>query len=114
MATKRKNEDETLEERTERLAKEAVANYATRSEKTAWNRKHGNLTTKIEGEIHPLESQIHELQAKLQIKYDEVRVLREEMVDFCIHPFNLLVVEKVSTDYLLCKFCNKRLTNNQK
>ena len=106
MSTTRKNPNETAEQRQERLFKEAVANHATRSEKTAWARKEANLQKYVKLKVNPIEERIRDLQADLVPLYDEVKEMRTEMVDTCIHPFDMLVVDG---DYCICRFCNKRL-----
>ena len=106
MATKRKAENETPEQKAERLAKEAVANHATRSEKTSWSRKRNNLEKVVNKTIRPVEERILDLQNELRPHYDEVKNLRDEMVESCVHPYDLLVVTK---DTVHCKFCNKQM-----
>ena len=106
MTSQRKNPDETADQRQERLFKESVANHATRSEKTAWARKQTNLEKYVEREVNPVEEHIRDLQASLIPQYDHVNGLRREMVESCIHPFEMLVVDG---DYCLCRFCNKKL-----
>lgn len=106
MSTTRRNPNETAEQRTERLFKESVANHATRSEKTAWARKRTNLENFVRMKVNPIEEHIRDTQASLVPLYDEVKNMRKEMVDSCIHPFNMLVVDG---DYCICRFCNKKL-----
>lgn len=106
MSTTRKNPNETADQRKERLFKESVANHATRSEKTAWARKEANLQKFIKMNVNPIEERIRDLQADLLPLYDNVKGMRDEMVESCIHPFDMLVVDG---DYCICRFCNKRL-----
>lgn len=109
MAIKRKGDNETPEQKTERLSKEAVANHATRSEKTAWSRKRLNLEKKVNKDIRPLEERIMDIQQQLRPLYDEISEMREEMVQSCIHPFDLLVF---TDGVVVCKFCSKQMAVN--
>ena len=58
------------------------------------------------GKLTPMENKIIELRAKMQPIYDDVSVLRKDMVDECIHPFDLLIHKGTYVD---CKFCGKKL-----
>lgn len=106
MSQQRRNPNETPEERSDRLFKESVSNHATRSEKTAWARKQSNLEKYVEREVNPVEEQIRDLQAELISDYDTVNKMRTEMVESCIHPFDMLVIDG---DYAVCRFCNKKM-----
>lgn len=105
MARMKKPDNETEQQAAERRVLEAIANHATRSEKTAWSRKRKNMETLV-GKLTPLENKMIELRSKMTPIYDEVAVLRAEMVDECIHPYDLLVNKG---EYTECKFCNKKL-----
>lgn len=107
MAVKRKPDNETPEQRHERILKESVSNHATRSEKTSWSRKRLNLEKLINKEIRSREERILDLQQELRPFYDQVKDMREEMVDTCIHPFDHLVLLESGGVY--CKFCNKTM-----
>lgn len=107
MAIKRKPDNETAEQKHERLMKEAVANHATRSEKTSWGRKRLNLEKLINKELRSREERILQLQHELQPYYDQVKEMRSEMVETCIHPFDHLVV--LESGGVHCKFCNKTM-----
>ena len=106
MSQQRRNPNETPEERSDRLFKESVSNHATRSEKTAWARKQTNLEKYVTTKINPKEEEIRDLQAGLIGEYDVVNDMRKEMVESCIHPFDMLVVDG---EYAVCRFCNKRM-----
>ena len=106
MTTIRKKANETSEQRDGRIAKEAVANHATRSEKTAWARKQANLAKYVSNTVNPLEEEIRDKQAELIPLYDKVNEMRQDMISSCIHPFDMLV--NVG-EHCLCRFCNKKL-----
>jgi hypothetical protein len=105
MARTRKPENETEEESTIRRNHEKVANGATRSEKTSWNRKMENMV-KLLATLKPIEDQILELMEQKQPIQDEVADLRATMVAECTHPFEYLVTQE---DHIICKFCNRRM-----
>jgi hypothetical protein len=114
MAVKRKLENETEEQRISRVAREAIANHATRSEKTSWGRKRLNLEKMVLKDIRPKEDRIMEMQMELKPLYDAVAEMRTDMVESCIHPFDHLVYNEDTS--VFCKFCNKKLqqvSNNE-
>lgn len=84
---------------------EAIANKATRSEKTSWNRKMDNMV-KLIAKLRPIEEQILELMAEKMPIMDEVNVLRQQMVKECIHPIDDLVYKETHAQ---CKFCGKSI-----
>lgn len=89
-----------------KLAK-VISSHATQSEKTSWNRKHGNLTSIIENTINPLNAEIATLNGYLETALQEARNIRQEMVDTCIHPHEYLAVQRDQS--VECKFCGKRM-----
>jgi hypothetical protein len=105
MARMKKPENETEDQAQSRRMMETVANHATRSEKTSWHRKQKNME-KLISRMEPFDDQILNLMAQKQLLLDEVAVLRTEMVDSCIHPYDLLVQKEGSAE---CKFCNREL-----
>lgn len=106
MAKKRKIDNETQEQTEIRHLLEAVANAASRSEKTSWNRKMDNMV-RLLAELKPIEDSILELMAKKWEVFDRVQQLREVMVRECVHPYEQLVHKE---DYIECKFCLKRIS----
>lgn len=84
-----------------------VSAHATQSEKTSWKRKQANLTNLIDTEINPISAEIANLQDMLDDALERSRVIREEMIDTCIHPIEFLVVQ--NDGCVLCKFCEKRM-----
>ncbi len=106
MARRNKPEEETPAETNERRVREEISNAANRSEKTSWNRKMDNMV-KLLAALCPIEEQIIELQAKKIPLFDEIQVLRTQMVNECIHSFENLVVEPT---HVRCKFCDKKLS----
>lgn len=107
MAIKRKEYNETDLQKHERLAKESIANHATRSEKTAWGRKQLNLEKMIREEVRPIEEKILDLQHQLRPFYDQIQQMRQEMVESCVHPYDMLVAHD---NAVTCKFCGKTLS----
>lgn len=106
MARRKTPDNETPEQKEERLVKEAVSNAANRSEKVSWNRKMDNMV-KLMSQLSPIEEEIIELQAKKIPIYDAIQELRQTMVNECVHPYEYLVDKD---DHLLCKFCGKKIS----
>jgi GTP1/Obg family GTP-binding protein len=106
MSRARKPEGETAEQAEARQALEAIANHATRSEKTSWKRKRDNIEKAI-AELSPIEQEILDLMAKKVPLIDKIAELRQEMVETCVHPIDQLVLHE---NHIVCKFCNKRMS----
>jgi hypothetical protein len=106
VARRKTPDNETAEQKQERLIKEAIANGPSRSDKVSWNRKMDNMV-KLMTKLSPIEEEIIALQAKKIPIFDEIQQLRETMVAECVHPYEYLVV---NDDHILCKFCGKRLS----
>jgi len=105
MARRKKPEGETPEQAKERYILESIANHATRSEKTSWNRMMDNMVSLI-ATIKPIEDKILRLQAKKIPIVDEIQHLRKKMVRECVHPYDHIIY---TDDAVLCKFCGNRL-----
>jgi hypothetical protein len=90
----------------ERLELNAVNMMALKHEKLHWNRLHEKMGKYLE-KIKPLEEKIFEIQKLREPILDDIDFLRIEMVDFCVHPKDLLIHKG---DHILCKFCNKKLS----
>jgi len=105
VARKKKPENETPEQANIRQILESVANNASRSEKTSWNRKMDNMV-KLIALIRPIEEQILELMAQKIPITDDVTILRNDMVRECVHPIEQLAYKET---HIECKFCNKRI-----
>jgi len=106
MARRKKNENETIDETTERRLKEEISNNANRSEKTSWNRKMDNMV-KLLAEIRPIEEQIIDLHEKRIPLFDQIQELRAQMLLECIHPYEYVLVLE---DHCVCKFCDRKLS----
>ena|SRR5271157_1315456 len=106
MARRKKNENESVDETTERRLKEGIANNANRSEKTSWNRKMDNMV-KLLAEIRPIEEQIIALTEKKIPIFDQIQELRKQMLQDCVHPYEYVLIEK---DHAKCKFCEKKIS----
>lgn len=105
MAKRKRPEDVTPEELALHKAKDFISNHATRSEKTAWQRQYENLT-KFVRKLEPIEDKMLALIHEKSKIMDEVLILRKELVEQCIHPFEHLVEHDGS---IICKFCEKRM-----
>lgn len=110
MPRRKKPKNETPKEASIRQELESIANVATRSEKTSWNRKMNNMVTLL-SELKPLEDQILELYARKEVVFDKIQDLRKVMVSECIHPFEQLVFKD---EYVDCKFCNQHISLQKK
>lgn len=82
-----------------------ITSSASQSEKTSWNRKMDKMI-KLLAQLQPLEQQIMDLISKKQPIFDAVKVLRNTMVNECIHPKQHL---HIKPDYIECKFCLKKI-----
>lgn len=109
MARMKKPENESEEQARIRKFMETVANHATRAEKTAWQRKRDNMEDLVK-QLQPLEEELINLHFQMQPIKDQVTELRHEMVEECVHPFDLLIFkDDEAGEYVDCKFCNKKL-----
>ena len=111
MARRKKPEGETMEEARVRLLLSAVADNSTRSEKVSWDRKMDGMV-RLLSTLTPIEDKITALLAKKMPIIDEIQVLRDDMVDDCVHPYSHLVLKTNSTgdEYVECKFCNRKFS----
>lgn len=94
----------TAEEQAKHIA--AVAAHHGKNEKLAWKRK----VKKMDGlfiQLHVYEERILAIVKEKEPLMDDVALLRSEMVKECIHPKDHLV--HMNT-YLLCKFCEKKIS----
>lgn len=105
MARKKKPENETPGEAKLRQLFESVANSASRSEKTSWNRKMDNMV-KLIALLRPIEEKILDLMGEKLPIADDVSALRLDMVRECIHPIEQLVKKDKIIE---CKFCNRKI-----
>lgn len=85
---------------------QTVAAHATKGEIAAWNRKRKSIERLIGTHIQPIEDKILELNAQLIPLYDQLQAQRTEMVEFCVHPIDMLIYKD---DHVECKFCMARL-----
>lgn len=103
--SKQKPEGETDSQAHERRVLEKVSNKATRSEKTAWNRKMDKMVNLL-AKLRPLEEKIIELHGEKTPIMDDIQEVRNEMVKDCIHPYEYLLLKE---DCVHCKFCDKKI-----
>lgn len=105
MARRKRPEDVSPEELVAHKTKDTISNHATRGEKTAWQRQYENLE-KLVRKLEPIEDKILSLTADKAKIIDELLILRKELVESCIHPFEVLEHHEGS---VICKFCEKKM-----
>ncbi len=81
-----------------------VSNTANISDKQSWNRKYDNLQKLID-QVNKIGDKILELESNKIPIIDEIAILRNHMIQECIHPHELLTE---SNGMIICKFCNKK------
>ena len=106
MARRKIPEQETPQAARIRQLKEHVANTPSRSEKISWERKHRNILAIVETQLEDVENKILSLLAEKGEILANIAEIRAQMVDECIHPFDMLEVQE---NCILCKFCGKRI-----
>ncbi|MNC03489.1 hypothetical protein D3C75_508970 [compost metagenome] len=123
MARRKAPENETQQEMEVRKAREEISNHATRSEKVSWERQYGNMQKLLEEKLQPIEDQILKLIGEKNKVFDEIVVLRDELIRDCIHPFEHVTGLPVppgvvgtppshGTGTYVCTFCNKKVALN--
>ena len=105
MAKRKRPEDVSPEDLALHNEKDFIANHATRSEKTAWQRQYEHLS-KFVRKLEPIEDKMLALIHEKSKILDEILILRKELVETCIHPFDDLIKHDGA---LICKFCEKRM-----
>lgn len=85
---------------------DVIASHATKNEIATFARRRKSIEKFIDSKINPLENEILDINAKLEPLYDELKALREDMVDICVHPRDLLILKD---GYIECKFCGAKL-----
>lgn len=96
---------EVVEARIEKML-DTISSHATKNEIATFARRRKSIEKFIDTKINPLENQIFEINAQLQPLYDELKALRDDMVDICVHPRDLLVF---NNGVITCKFCEAKL-----
>ncbi len=106
MARKRKPENETEEEKQQRIIFETISNSANRREKTSWSRKMDNMVNHL-AKLRPIEQKILDIiETEKNPIMDDIQELRKHMIKECVHPYEYLVQKD---GYVTCKFCDKRI-----
>lgn len=82
---------------------ETVYNFSNNADKLSWKRKFKKMQNLIE-ELRPYEEEILRLHNEKMPLMDKIEVLREVMVEECVHPKEFLVHRGT---HIECKFCNK-------
>ena len=85
---------------------QAVSSHAIKGEVAAWSRKRKSIERVITTNIRPLEDKIIEVNSQLIPLYDQLKTMRAEMVEFCIHPIDMLAYV---VDHVECRFCSAKL-----
>lgn len=85
--------------------KKIIFRQSSQLDKTSWLRKYENLQTLVK-QVNDLADEIAEIEEKKMPIIDEINVLRQQMVQECIHPIEHLVNYE---DHTHCKFCDKRI-----
>ena len=106
MAKRKTPTELTPEQLSEHREKDEIANFATRSEKTAWQRQHEKLEQLVK-KLEPIEDKLLSLTTQKMTIIDELMVIRRELVESCIHPFEMLVKHE---GHMICKFCEKKIS----
>lgn len=86
--------------------KKIISGFTNISDKNSWLRKYENMQKLIET-VNAYAEEITEIDKKRIPIFDEIALLRQTMVDECIHPHDHLIEYD---DYVECKFCNKKFT----
>jgi len=106
MSRRKKAENETPDQTRERRIFESISNYPDRSDKTSWQRKLNNLETLV-AELQPIEDILIDFNKRKTDIIDKITILRSEMVENCLHPYDMLVLKE---DHVECKFCNGKIS----
>lgn len=85
-----------------------ICNHAKRNEKTAWERKRKKLSMLIDEQLAPLEEQERAIILKKIPILDQIELVRQQMVETCIHPYDELVYNS-NAQIFTCKFCEARI-----
>lgn len=85
--------------------KKVIHQQSTQLDKTSWQRKYDNLQ-KLVKQVNDLADQMSEIEALKIPIIDQIAELRQQMVQECIHPVEMLVEHE---DCTICKFCDKRI-----
>jgi hypothetical protein len=86
--------------------KKIISSFTNISDKNSWLRKFDNMQ-KLVDEVNAYAEEITEIDKKMLPLFDDIAILRNTMVDECIHPIDQLVEHD---DHVECKFCNKKFT----
>lgn len=71
-----------------------------------WKRRHENIKELIT-QVQKIEKKIMDLKSRAEPLYDKISILRQEMVDICVHESQYLVLH--DNNIVECKFCNKKM-----
>jgi hypothetical protein len=89
--------------------KNKVYNVSPRYDKTAWLRRYEKMIGIIENDINPLVEMKYKIDDQLQQLFDQVAVLKQELVDNCIHPVDMQEVIDQDEHVVYCGFCKRKL-----
>ena len=83
-----------------------VAGVRDKNEKLSWSRRLKNLEATVKT-LEPIEAQIIKLQSQKMAIMDDIQEQRNSLLRECVHPTDYLL--HLDT-YILCKFCNAKLS----
>lgn len=89
-----------------RAVLEKIASHANKGEIAAWSRKRKAIERLIDTHIRPLEDKLLALNAELMPLYDQLGEARTALIEFCVHPIDMLEPKE---GYVMCKFCDAKL-----
>lgn len=107
MARRKNPDNETPAEAVIRQRKEKIAAVATTNDRIGWRRKFKDLKSKIDT-LKPFEEKILEAMKERRPIDDEIKKMRDSLMQDCIHPVDFLLIDEGS-EYFTCKFCERKL-----
>lgn len=106
MSKRKKPDFATPEQEAIWMMMDSISNHATKSEKNTWSRKRKNIEDLVDN-VQPIENEILILNTKAQELYDEIAKIRKDMIETCVHPFDML---EYKGNHVSCKFCYAKLS----
>lgn len=90
----------------EQILAKKVASLFSQSERNKFKRRHEKIQELIK-DVQRIEKKVMDLKTRSQPLYDEIAVIRAEMVEMCTHEPEYLVFH--DDNIVECKFCNKKI-----
>lgn len=101
--------DNMLDEEAANRELQEVSKFADKNQRLAFRRKEKRIEELIE-RLRPFEEEKLKIILEMQPIMDEIKKVRETMVDDCVHPIKHLVHKG---SYVECKFCNTKIRLNR-